>query len=300
VPNNACPVGSRPRFNMSTSDLPCPDGQCTTTVCCIENTCANPEGNGVPFNCASPSWTQRTNFATALCPGAHCTELDCCVPLCGAIPQCNVGYTPRTDSRTIPCLSGTCSSDVCCTRTMCPATYQCSALYMPKPNLARIACATSTCNDKDCCRDQCANIVCPEGSKKNGNQYCNGVPCTNAECCSQQTTCPSNFVCNRNPYDVRKTGTQICLGTTCTYEECCCTGGCNYCGTQFKGTCPVGSKLQMGVNCGLSTCTADICCVGTCVNYPCKGFTPGPDVMNILCNNPKQCTEADCCVQWGE
>jgi len=294
-------VGSRPGFDMATSDLACPGGVCSSTICCIPNTCANPDGNGVPFTCSAPSWTPRADFATAQCTGVHCVEQDCCVPLCGANPQCNAGYIPKTGSMTIPCLSGTCSNDVCCTRAMCPSTYHCSStLYVPKPNLATIACAGSTCIDRDCCRDQCANIVCDAGFVKNGNQYCNGIPCTNAECCSQQTQCPSNFPCTHSPGDVLKHLPQYCAGSTCTYTECCCTGGCNYCGSQFKGTCPVGSKLVLSQNCGSALCTADICCTGTCINYPCSNGPSDPSLANCLCNNPKQCTSADCCISWGD
>jgi len=301
LPSNACPVGTRPRFDMATSDLPCAGGQCSSTICCIQNTCANPEGTGAPFLCSAPLYAPRSDFATAICTTAHCTEANCCVPLCGANPQCTAGYVPRNNSMTTPCLSGTCTNDVCCTRKMCPATYTCgSTLYVPKPNLATIACAGSTCVDKDCCRDQCANIVCDAGFKKNTNQYCAGIPCTNSECCSTQTQCTSSFLCNQHGGDVLKHLPQYCAGSTCTYTECCCTGGCNYCGTQFTGRCPVGSKLVLSQSCGSTSCTADICCTGTCVNYPCPGGPSDPSLANALCNNPKQCIDADCCISWGD
>jgi len=205
---------------------------------------------------------------------------------------------------TTTCTSGTCSNDVCCTRTMCPANYVCRfSGYQPKPDLQTVACANSTCVDKDCCRDLCANNVCPEGSKPNGNVYCAGIPCSTTECCSQKTVCPATFLCNRNLGDVRKTGTSLyCQGATCTYEECCCTGGCNYCGTQYKGGCLPGSRLAMNKNCGAATCTADICCEGTCLNFKCptpNGVVTISENNYILCNNPKLCTEADCCEYYG-
>jgi hypothetical protein len=107
-------------------------------------------------------------------------------------------------------------------------------------------------------------------------------------------------VCNKNPGDVLKHLPQYCAGSTCLYSECCCTGGCNYCGTQFKGTCPVGSKLNLNTNCGAATCTADLCCTGTCLNYPCSNGPSDPSLANAACYNPKQCTDADCCVHWGD
>jgi hypothetical protein len=57
----------------------------------------------------------------------------------------------------------------------------------------------------------------------------------------------------------------------------------------------------LDVDCGKgSVCTSDLCCIGSCLNYPCPDGPSDPALAYAQCANPKQCTQEECCQRFGD